>query len=144
MVRDRAAGSAGGIGLVLAGALSVQFGSAVAALLFPVAGALGVVTLRVAIAAVLLLVVCRPRMRGLTRADWAVAAAFGVALGGMNILFYQAIDRIPMGTAVTLEVLGPLVMSIAASRRWLSLVWAGSALAGVFLLGEGGLGRLDL
>ncbi|MGP3975705.1 EamA family transporter [Streptomyces sp. 8N114] len=137
------AGSFGGIGLVLAGALSVQFGSAVAALLFPRAGALGVVALRVTIAAVLLLVVCRPRLRGHSRTDWAVAGAFGVALGGMNILFYQAIDRIPLGPAVTLEVLGPLLLSVVVARRALSLVWAGLALVGVVLLGQSGLGELS-
>ncbi|MFV0132097.1 EamA family transporter [Streptomyces sp. HMX87] len=139
------AGSLGGIGLVLAGALSVQFGSAVAALLFPRAGALGVVALRITLAAVLLLAVCRPRLRGHDRGDWAVAACFGLALGGMNILFYQAIDRIPLGPAVTLEVLGPLLLSVAVARRAVSLVWAGLALAGVFLLGlgRGGFGALD-
>ncbi|MBO8191015.1 EamA family transporter [Streptomyces oryzae] len=137
-------GSLGGIGLVLAGSLSVQFGSAVAALLFPRAGALGVVALRVAIAAVLLLIVSRPRLRGHSRTDWAVAVAFGVALGGMNILFYQAIDRIPLGPAVTLEVLGPLLLSVVVARRALSLVWAGLALVGVFLLGQSGFGELSL
>ncbi|MEU8510773.1 EamA family transporter [Kitasatospora sp. NPDC048722] len=134
----------GGIGLVLGGTLSVQFGSAVAALLFPRVGPLGTVALRVTIAAVLLLAVCRPRLRGHSRGDWAVAGAFGVALGGMNILFYQAIDRIPLGPAVTLEVLGPLVLSVVAARRAVSLVWAALALAGVFLLGRDGFERLDL
>ena len=136
-------GSLGGVGLVLAGAVSVQFGSAFAALLFPRAGALGVVALRVTFAAVLLLVVTRPRLRGYSRADWAVATGFGLALGGMNTLFYQAIERIPLGTAVTLEVLGPLLLSVVASRRAASLLWASLALAGVYLLGRGGLGRLD-
>ena len=137
-------GSLGGIGMVLGGAVSVQFGSAVAALLFPRAGALGVVSLRVTIAALLLLVVCRPRLRGHSRTDWAVACTFGLALGGMNILFYQAIDRIPLGPAVTLEVLGPLLLSVAGARRALSLVWAGLALAGVLLLGRGGFAELNL
>lgn len=137
------AGSLGGIGLVLAGVLSVQFGSAAAALLFPRAGALGVVALRVTIAAVLLLVVCRPRLRGHSRADWGVVGAFGLALGGMNILFYQAIDRIPLGPAVTLEVLGPLLLSVVTVRRAASLVWAGMAFAGVFLLGQGSFGELS-
>ncbi|MEL3947476.1 EamA family transporter [Streptomyces sp. LNU-CPARS28] len=138
------AGSLGGIGLVLAGVLSVQFGSAAAALLFPRAGALGVVALRVTIAAVLLLVVCRPRLRGHSRTDWAVVGAFGLALGGMNVLFYQAIDRIPLGPAVTLEVLGPLLLSVVTARRAASLVWAGMAFAGVFLLGQGSFGELSL
>ncbi|MEU3876862.1 MULTISPECIES: EamA family transporter [Streptomyces] len=136
-------GSLGGIALVLAGTLSVQFGSAAAALLFPRAGALGVVALRVSLAAALLLAVCRPRLRGHSRGDWAVVGAFGLALGGMNILFYQAIDRIPLGPAVTLEVLGPLTLSVATARRAAGLLWAALALAGVFLLGRDGLDRTD-
>ncbi|MFI9305026.1 EamA family transporter [Streptomyces triculaminicus] len=136
-------GTLGGVGLVLAGTVSVQFGSAFAALLFPRAGALGTVALRVTLAALVLLVVTRPRLRGYSRADWAVAGAFGLALGGMNILFYQAIDRIPLGAAVTLEVLGPLLLSVVASRRVAGLLWAALALAGVFLLGRGGFGELN-
>ncbi|MFM9369102.1 EamA family transporter [Streptomyces sp. Da 82-17] len=133
-----------GVGLVVAGALSTQFGSAVAALLFPRAGALGIVTLRLVLSAVLLLAVCRPRLRGHARADWAVVCGFGLALGGMNTLFYQAIERIPLGPAVTLEVLGPLALSVIASRRLASLLWAALALVGVFLLGEGGFGQLNV
>jgi inner membrane transporter RhtA len=136
-------GSLGGVGLVLAGAVSVQFGSAVAALLFPRAGALGAVALRVTFAALLLLIITRPRLRGYSRADWAVASGFGLALGGMNIVFYQAIDRIPLGPAVTLEALGPLLLSVVASRRAVSLLWAGIALSGVYLLGRGGFGELN-
>ncbi|MGW1550698.1 EamA family transporter [Streptomyces sp. NPDC002346] len=131
------------VALVVAGGLSVQFGSAVAALLMPRAGALGVVTLRLAVAAVVLLIVCRPKWRGHSRADWGTVVAFGVAMGAMNMLFYQALDRIPLGAAVTLEVLGPLALSVAASRRLINLVWAGLALGGVFLLGGGGFDRLD-
>ncbi|EFL21594.1 EamA family transporter [Streptomyces himastatinicus ATCC 53653] len=136
-------GTLGGVGLVLIGTVSVQFGSACAALLFPRAGALGTVALRITIAALLLLVITRPRLRGYTRTDWAVAGGFGLALGGMNILFYQAIDRLPLGAAVTIEVLGPLLLSVVASRRATSLLWAGLALAGVYLLGRGGFGQLD-
>ncbi|WP_371749588.1 EamA family transporter [Streptomyces sp. NBC_01283] len=136
-------GTLTGVGLVLAGTVSVQFGSAFAALLFPRAGALGTVALRVTCAAVLLLAVTRPRLRGYARADWAVVGGFGLALGGMNILFYQAIDRIPLGAAVTLEVLGPLLLSVATSRRAASLLWASLALAGVYLLGRGGFDQLN-
>lgn len=128
---------------MVAGGLSVQFGSAVAALLMPRAGALGVVTLRLVVAAVVLLVVCRPKLRGHSRADWGTVVAFGIAMGAMNMLFYQALDRIPLGAAVTLEVLGPLALSVIASRRLINFVWAGLALGGVFLLGGGGFDRLD-
>ncbi|WP_406383079.1 EamA family transporter [Streptomyces sp. NBC_01618] len=131
------------VALVVAGGLSVQFGSAVAVLLMPRAGALGVVTLRLVVAALVLMIVCRPKVRGYTRADWGTVLAFGVAMGGMNTLFYQAADRIPLGAAVTLEVLGPLALSVIASRRLINVVWAGLALGGVVLLSGGGFDRLD-
>ncbi|MFI8948183.1 EamA family transporter [Streptomyces sp. NPDC053750] len=136
-------GALGPVGLVLAGGLSVQFGAALAVSLMPRAGALGVVTLRLVVAAVVLLLVCRPRLRGHSRADWGTVVVFGIAMAGMNGLFYQAVDRIPLGPAVTLEVLGPLALSVFASRRAVNLVWAALALAGVFLLGGGGFDSLD-
>ncbi|MEV8021786.1 EamA family transporter [Streptomyces sp. NPDC086554] len=131
-------GALGPVGLVLAGGVSVQFGGAIAVSVMPKAGALGIVTLRLAFAALVLLIVCRPRLRGHSRADWGTVIAFGVAMAGMNGLFYQSVARIPMGPAVTLEVLGPLALSVFASRRLVNLVWAGLALCGVFLLGGGG------
>ncbi|MFE7167011.1 DMT family transporter [Streptomyces sp. NPDC057616] len=136
-------GSLGPVGLVLGAGFSVQFGAALAVSLMPRAGALGVVTLRLIAAAVVLLVVCRPRLRGHSRADWGTVVVFGIAMGAMNGLFYQAADRIPLGAAVTLEVLGPLALSVFASRRALNAVWAALALGGVFLLSGGGFGRLD-
>jgi len=128
---------------VLAGGISVQFGGALSVLLMPRAGALGVVTLRLAVAAVVLLLICRPRLRGHSRADWGTVIVFGVTMSAMNGLFYQSIARIPLGPAVTLEVLGPLALSVLASRRALNAVWAALALGGVFLLGGGGFGSLD-
>lgn len=136
-------GSLGPVGLVLAGGISVQFGGALAVSLMPRAGALGVVTLRLVVAAVVLLLVCRPRLRGHSRADWGTVVVFGVTMAAMNGLFYQAVNRIALGPAVTLEVLGPLALSVLASRRAVNLIWAGLALAGVFLLGGGGFGRMD-
>ncbi|HEU4348519.1 MAG TPA: EamA family transporter [Actinoplanes sp.] len=133
----------GAVGLVLAGALSVHSGSAVAASLFPRAGVWVVVAMRLTVGAILLLAICRPKIRGRSRADWALVAAFGAALAGMNTLFYLAIERIPLGTAVTLEVLGPLTLSVIAARRASAWLWAGLALAGVALLGRGGFDRLD-
>ncbi|MDR6974690.1 inner membrane transporter RhtA [Streptomyces sp. 3330] len=131
-------GTLGPVGLVLAGGISVQFGGALAVTLMPRAGALGVVALRLLVAAVVLLVICRPRLRGHSRTDWGTVVVFGVTMAAMNGLFYQAVDRIPLGAAVTLEVLGPLALSVVVSRRALNLVWAGLALAGVFLLSGGG------
>ncbi|MFG2721177.1 DMT family transporter [Streptomyces sp. NPDC048416] len=134
----------GSVALVVSGGISVQFGAAVAVTLMPRAGAAGVVTLRLVAAAVVLMLVCRPKLRGHARADWGTVVVFGIAMAGMNGLFYQAVDRIPLGVAVTLEVLGPLALSVFASRRLVNVVWAGLALAGVVLLGGGGFGSLDL
>ncbi|MFE9556165.1 DMT family transporter [Streptomyces sp. NPDC006703] len=133
----------GPVALVVAGGISVQFGAAVAVTLMPRAGAAGVVTLRLAAAAIVLMLICRPRLRGHSRADWGTVVAFGTVMAGMNGLFYQAVDRIPLGVAVTLEVLGPLTLSVIASRRLVNLLWAGLALAGVVLLGGGGFDALD-
>jgi inner membrane transporter RhtA len=142
--RRRGRGGAGPVGLVLAGCVSVQFGGALAVTLMPRAGALGVVTLRLVAAAVVLLLVCRPKLRGHSRSDWGTVLAFGATMAAMNGLFYQAVARIPLGPAVTLEVLGPLALSVLASRRAVNALWAGLALVGVFLLGgAGGFGGLD-
>ncbi|MEU0046078.1 EamA family transporter [Streptomyces werraensis] len=136
-------GALGPVGLVLAGGVSVQFGGALAVTLMPRAGALGVVTLRLLVAAVVLMVLCRPRLRGHSRTDWGTVIVFGIAMAAMNGLFYQSVARIPLGPAVTLEVLGPLTLSVLASRRAVNLVWAALALTGVFLLGGGGFSGLD-
>ncbi|MHC0429992.1 EamA family transporter [Streptomyces sp. O3] len=139
----RRRGSLGPVGLVLAGGFSVQFGAAVAVTLMPRAGVVGIVTLRLVAAAVVLLLICRPRLRGHSRADWGTVVAFGVVLAAMNAFIYQAIDRIPLGPAVTLEVLGPLALSVFVSRRAVNVVWAALALGGVFLLSGGHSGGFD-
>ncbi|MEV6004467.1 EamA family transporter, partial [Streptomyces griseomycini] len=123
--------------------ISVQFGGALAVTLMPRAGALGVVTLRLLVAALVLMVLCRPKLRGHSRTDWGTVIVFGIAMAAMNGLFYQSVARIPLGPAVTLEVLGPLALSVLASRRAVNIVWAALALAGVFLLGGGNFGSLD-
>ncbi len=141
--RVRGTSPLGPIGLVLAGGVSVQFGGALSVLRMPRAGALGVVTLRLVVASVVLLVICRPRLRGHSRADWGTVIVFGATMATMNGLFYQAVARIPLGPAVTLEVLGPLALSVLASRRAVNAIWAALALAGVFLLGGGSFDSLD-
>ncbi|NEB27856.1 EamA family transporter [Streptomyces sp. SID14446] len=136
-------GALGPVGLVLAGGISVQFGGALAVSLMPRVGALGVVSLRLLVAAIVLIAICRPSVRGHSRADWNTVIVFGLTMAAMNGLFYQAVARIPLGPAVTLEVLGPLALSVVTSRRAVNLLWAGLALGGVFLLGGGGFSSLD-
>jgi inner membrane transporter RhtA len=120
--------------LLLGSIGSVQFGSAFAAKLFDRAGPGGVVFLRLALSAVILLAVTRPSVRGRTRADLLAALAFGLVLGGMNWSFYEALDRLPLGVAVTIEFVGPLAVAVAGSRRALDLLWVALAGGGVVLL----------
>ncbi|MFN2518826.1 MAG: DMT family transporter [Jatrophihabitantaceae bacterium] len=121
--------------LLLLGSIgSVQFGSAFANKLFAQAGPGGVVLLRLALSAIMLLAISRPNLRGRSRADLRAAVAFGLVLGGMNWSFYEALDRLPLGVAVTVEFLGPLALAVAGSRRALDLLWVTLAGGGVTLL----------
>ena len=130
--------------LVLMAAASVQFGAALAKTLFDEAGAGGTVLLRTAFAAVLLVAIWRPRFKGHPRRDLWLAGAFGLALAGMNLAFYLALDRIPLGVAVTFEMVGPLGVAVASSRRRLDLLWVVLAAAGILLLSDfGNFGGLD-
>lgn len=128
-----------GVALVVGSCLSLPFGAAVAAQLFPVLGPWGVTSLRVAIAALLLLIIVRPRPRRWTRQQWLAAVLFGVSLAAMNGFFYAAIDRIPLGPAVAIEFLGPLVLAAVLTRRVADAVWVGVALVGMALLGIDGM-----
>jgi inner membrane transporter RhtA len=130
-------------GLVLLAAFSVHFGAAFAVVLFDRLGPGGAVFLRLGFAAVVLLALVRPSLRGRSAKDIRLAIAFGAVLGLMNWSFYEALDLIPLGPAVTLEFLGPLTVAVIGSRRPLDLVWVALAAGGVVLLadpfGSGGL-----
>lgn len=128
-----------GVALVIGSCLSLPFGAAVAAQLFPVLGPWGVTSLRVAIAAILLVVIVRPKPRKWTRPQWLAAVLFGVSLAAMNGFFYAAIDRIPLGPAVAIEFLGPLVLAAVLTRRLGDFAWVGVALLGMVVLGIDGL-----
>ncbi|MDI3331225.1 MAG: EamA family transporter [Micrococcus sp.] len=123
-----------GVALVIGACVSLQFGAAVAVQLFPVLGSWGVTALRLGLAAVVLLAIVRPRVRAWTRAQWLAVVLFGISMGAMNGTFYAAIERIPLGVAVSIEFLGPLVLAAVLARRWLDGLWVGVALAGMALL----------
>ncbi len=121
-------------GLVLIGIGSVQFGAAIAKGLFDYLGPGGTVLFRISLAAVILIALWRPKLGGYARAEYGLAVVFGLALAAMNLSLYLAIDRIPLGVAVTLEFVGPLGVAVAGSRRLLDGLWALLAAAGVLLL----------
>ncbi|MBY0689188.1 EamA family transporter [Microbacterium marinilacus] len=112
-------------------------------MLFPHTGPLGMVMLRLVFSAVILMAIARPRLRGRTRGAWWSVARLGIALAVMNGFFYLALERLALGVTVTIEVLGPLTLSILIARTRASWVWAGTALLGVVALGGGGWERLD-
>jgi inner membrane transporter RhtA len=123
---------------VLCSIASVQFGSALAATLFAKVGPGGAVLLRLAFGTAVLLAVTRPRVAGRSRHELALAAAFGCVLAAMNLSFYEALHRIPLGIAVTLEFVGPLAVAVGGSRRPLDLAWVALAAGGIVALSHGG------
>ena len=125
--------------LVLLSIGSTQLGSALAKSLFAVLSPMGVVFLRVGFAAIVLLILWRPHLTQI-RSNYRALILFGLSLALMNLSFYAAIQRIPLGVAVTVEFIGPLGIAIANSRRILDLLWALLAAVGIILLAPiGGL-----
>ncbi len=123
---------------------SVQFGAAIATTLFDELGPGGAVLLRTGFAAVALLLLWRPEIRGRARVHLRDATLYGLTLAAMNLSFYAALDRIPLGIAVTLEFTGPFAVAVAASRRPSDLLWVALAAGGIVLLSPGVHGSLDL
>lgn len=120
---------------VLGSVLSVQFGAAFGSTLFDTVGASGAVALRLTVAALILGILVRPRWRRWTRPQREGIIALGLALAVMNSAFYEALARLPLGTTVTIEFLGPLTLAAVLSRRLRDGVWVVAALAGVLMLG---------
>jgi inner membrane transporter RhtA len=127
------------VGLVVAAAVSPQLGAAFAVTLFDELGPAGAAFLRLALAAIVLCVIWRPRLVG----DLRLAGALGVSLGLMNWSFYESIARLPLGVAVTIEFAGPLLVAVLGSRRLLDLVWIALAAAGIVLLVGPGAESVD-
>jgi inner membrane transporter RhtA len=121
--------------LVIGSCTSFQFGAALATHLFPVTGAAGATLLRLGLAALVLLAVTRPRVRGWRRAQWRPVLLYGVSLAGMNGFYYAALARLPLSAAVTIQFLGPLALSAALSRRRRDAAWIVLAVLGVLTLG---------
>jgi inner membrane transporter RhtA len=130
--------------LVIASIVSTQIGASVAIHLFAHIGPAGAVLLRLGFAALILLIAWRPRLSGYSRAAYSSAILFGLTLAAMNIIFYQALNRIPLGIAVTLEFVGPLAVAIAGSRNALDVLWVVLAAIGIILITPWGGLHLDL
>jgi inner membrane transporter RhtA len=132
------------VGAVLTSILSLQFGAAFATTLFSQIGPAGATTLRLTIAAIILGVIVRPRWSRWSNRQRKGIFALGIALAVMNGAFYLALDTVPIGTAVTIEFLGPLTLAAVLSRRWADGAWVLLAFGGELLLGLGDHGESGL
>ena len=137
-MRDRVVA---GAAMIVGTSVTIQLAAALAHDLFDQLSPAGVSALRFALGALILLAAVRPSLRGRERATWYAVAAYGVSLAALNVTFFEAIDRIPMGIAVTLSFIAPLAMATVASRRRADVALALLAAAGVAVLG--GLDRPD-
>ena len=124
-------------GFVLGAATSIQLGAATATTLFDDLGIAGTVLLRLLFAAVALLALWRSPFRGHSALAWRLVITFGLVVAGMNLSFYAAIDRIPLGIVTALAFIGPLTVAVWASRRTSDILWILLAGAGVVLLSPG-------
>jgi inner membrane transporter RhtA len=122
------------VSMVLGSITSVQCGAALATTLFGRVGSEGAVFLRATFGALILLAVAHRDVVKLQRADLRDIVLFGITLAAMNGCFYAAIERLPLGIAVTLEFVGPLAVAIFGSRRRRDLIWAALAALGIVLL----------
>lgn len=102
--------------------------------MFPIIGAQGTTTLRLLFASVIMLLILRPWRARLTAKSLKTVIVYGIALGGMNFLFYMSLRTVPLGIAVALEFTGPLAVAIYASRRPIDFLWIGLAITGLLLL----------
>ncbi len=119
---------------VLLAIISVQGGASIAKSIFPVLGAAGTASLRIGLSAIFLLFLFRPNFSKMTTAQWKAVAPYGLCLGAMNLVFYLAIERIPIGLGVTLEFVGPLVLAVFSSKRKTDILWILLAGAGIALI----------
>jgi inner membrane transporter RhtA len=121
--------------MVLASIAIIQVAASFAKSLFETTGPLTMAWLRLTTAGVILVLVARPRPRGHGRRDWLVLLGYAASLVAMNVSIYQAMARIPLGMAVTIEFLGPLAVAVATGRGRRDWLWAALAALGVALLG---------
>ena len=131
-------------GLAIVAMLSIQLGSALSVQLMSQVGPAGTAWLRLTAGALILLTLARPPLRTVRRRDIPVLVGLGVTTGLVTITFLAAIERIPLGTAVAVEFLGPLSVAAVRSHNKRALAWPALALIGVVLLTEPWKGDINL
>lgn len=130
--------------LAVTAMLAIQFANALSVPVIDQVGAAGTAWLRMSFGVVFLWMIARPALRSLRRKDIPALIVLGVVTGFMTTFFLAAVERIPLGTAVAIEFLGPLLVAGLMSKHFKSLVWPLLAFGGVVLLTEPWHGKIDL
>lgn len=129
--------------LPIASMFSVQLGSALSVGLIGLVGAAGTAWLRLTAGALIFIAIARPPLKSIRREDLPVLLGLGIATGLTTIGFLAALDRIPLGTAVAIEFLGPLTVAAVRSHHLRMLIWPGLALVGVILMTQPWKGEIN-
>lgn len=130
--------------ILILGMISIQYGASVAKNLFVLSGIAGATTLRLIFASLSLLLIMRPWRKTFKKEYFLPITLYGVSLGLMNLSFYFALAKIPLGIAVALEFTGPLMLAVLASRKKMDFLWVIMAALGIFfLLPSSSNGSLD-
>lgn len=129
---------------VLLAIISVQGGAAIAKGLFPLLGAAGTASIRIGFSALILLAAYRPNLKLLSIQQWKAVIPYGISLGAMNVIFYFAIERIPLGLGVTLEFIGPLLLAVFGSKKPIDFLWVALAAIGIACIAPWGDTGADL
>lgn len=129
---------------VLLSIISVQAGAAIAKGLFPALGATGTASVRIGLSAIILVGAYRPNFKRFTAKQWKAVIPYGISLGLMNVIFYMAIERIPLGLGVTLEFIGPLLLAVSGSKRILDFFWVFLAAIGIAFIAPWNEKGIDL
>jgi inner membrane transporter RhtA len=129
---------------VLMAIISVQGGAAIAKGIFPLLGAASTAALRIGLSSIILVLFNRPSFKTITPVQWKAVIPYGIALGAMNATFYLALSRIPLGLAVTLEFIGPLLLAVLGSKRAIDFIWVFLAAIGIALIAPWDRNSIDL
>ncbi|MGM8652431.1 threonine/homoserine exporter RhtA [Enterobacter hormaechei subsp. xiangfangensis] len=122
------------VAVILIAMMSIQSGAWLAKSLFPLVGAPGVTALRIALGTLILVVIFKPWRLRFKKEQRLPLLFYGLALGGMNYMFYLSIQTIPLGIAVALEFTGPLAVALFSSRRPVDFIWVILAVLGLWFL----------
>ncbi len=122
------------VAAALTSIVCVQSGASIAKKLFPVLGPSGMSSLRLGLSSLLLLLINRPNLKKISKQQWLICLCYGISISGMNLIFYYSIERVPLGLAVTVEFIGPLLLALMLSRKLSDLAWASLACIGILLI----------